>query len=155
MTDLPQARFASNPLTVLGFALALGILAGHSLAHLWSPLLPPSIAMGVVLVIVSVWFLANGKLLPATLSVVAALFCAGLVLSLIDSRPIAPDRVARLQDEGVIAPGDPVELTGVVSGEPEPAPQSFYLTLRAERIRFKGAERDASGTVFLLVPVRE
>src|SRR6266852_1619359 len=155
MTDLPQARFASNPLTVLGFALALGILAGHSLAHLWSPLLPISIAVGVVLVIVSVWFLANRKLLPATLSVVAALFCAGFMLSLIDSRPIAPNRIARLQDEGVIAPGDPVELTGVVSSEPEPAPQSFYLTLRAERIRFKGVERDASGTVFLLAPVRE
>src|SRR5713101_7152922 len=155
MTDLPQARFASNPLTVLGFALALGILAGHSLAHLWSPLLPPGIAVGVVLVIVSVWFLANGKLLLATLSVVGAFFCAGLVLSLIDSRPIATDRIARLQDEGVIAPGDPVELTGVVFGEPEAAPQSFYLTLKAERIRFKGVERDASGTVFLLAPVRE
>src|SRR6266851_3316654 len=155
MTDLPQARFASNPLTVLGFALALGILAGHSLAHLWSTLLPPGIAVGVVLVIVSVWFLANGKLLLATLSVVAALFCAGLVLSLIDSRPIAPDRIARLQDEGIIAPGDPVELTGVVLGEPELAPQSFYLTFKAERIRFKGVERDATGTVFLVAPVSE
>src|SRR5712692_2226295 len=155
MTDLPQARFASNPLTVLGFALALGILAGHSLAHLWSTLLPPGIAVGVVLVIVSVWFLANGKLLLATLSVVAALFCAGLVLSLIDSRPIGPDRIARLQDEGIIAPGDPVELTGVVLGEPELAPQSFYLTFKAERIRFKGVERDATGTVFLVAPVSE
>src|SRR5712692_6265574 len=155
MTDLPQARFASNPLIVLGFALALGVLAGHLLGHRWSPLLPISIAVGVVLVIVSFCFLANGKLLPATLSVVAALFCAGLVLSLIDSRPIAPDRIARLQDEGIIAPGDPVELTGVVLGEPELAPQSFYLTFKAERIRFKGGERDATGTVFLVAPVSE
>jgi hypothetical protein len=106
MIDLPQARFASNPLIVLAFALALGVLAGHSLRHQWSPFLQISIAAGVVLVSVSVWFLANGKLLPATLSLVAALFCAGLVLSLIDSRPIAPGRIARLQDEGVIAPGD-------------------------------------------------
>ena len=155
MTDLPQARFASNPLIILAFALALGILAGHLLAHQWSPLLLISIAVGVVLVIVSVWFLANRKLLPATFSVVAAMFYAGLVLSLIDSRPIAPDRIARLQDEGIIAPGDPVELTGVVLGEPELAPQSFYLTFKAERIRFKGVERDATGTVFLVAPVSE
>ena len=155
MTDLPQARFASTPLIVLASALALGLFAGHSLAHKWSPLLLISIAVGVVLTIVSVWFLSNRKLLPAIRSIVAVFFCAGFVLSLIDSRPIAPNRIARLQDEGIIAPADPVELTGVVSGEPEPAPQSFYLTLTVQRINFKGIERDASGTVFLLVPVRE
>jgi competence protein ComEC len=155
MTDLPQARFASNPLIVFASALALGMFAGHSLAHQWSPLLLVSIAVGLVLIVVPLWSLSNGKLTPATVSVVTAFFCAGFVLSLIDSRPIAPNRVARLQDEGIIAPDYPVELTGVVSGEPEPAPQSFYLTLRAERISFKGVERDVSGTVFLLVPVRE
>ena len=134
MTDLPQARFASNPLIVLASALALGIFAGHSLAHQWSPLLLISIAVGLVLTIVSVWFLANRKLLPATLSIVAAFFCAGFVLSLIDSRPVAPNRIARLQDEGIIAPGEPVELTGVISGEPEPAPQSFYLTFKRREL---------------------
>ena len=155
MSDFPKARFASNPLIVLASALALGILAGHSLPRQWSRLLLISIAVGLALTTVSALFLANRKLLPAGLSVVAAFFCAGFVLSLIDARPIAPNRIARLQDEGIIAPGDPVELTGVVSGEPEPAPQSFYLTLRVETIRFKGAERDVSGTVFLLAPVRD
>jgi competence protein ComEC len=155
MTDLPQARFASNPLIVLASALALGIFAGHSLPHRWLPLLLIGIGVGVVLTIVSVWFLANGKLTAAVLSITAAFVCAGFVLSLIDSRPIAPNRIARLQDEGFIAPGEPVELTGTVSGEPEPAPQSFFLTISVERVRFKGAERDGSGTVFLLAPVRE
>ncbi len=155
MIDLPKARFASNPLIVLAFALALGILAGHSLPHQWSPLLLISIAVGVALTIVSVWLLANRKLTPAILLVTAALICAGVVLSLIDSRPMARNRIARLQDEGIIGPGDPVELTGVVFGEPEPAPQSFYLTVRVESINFKGVQRDASGTVFLLAPVRE
>jgi competence protein ComEC len=155
MSDFPKARFASNPLIVLASALALGILAGHLLAHQWSPPLLISSAVGLALIILSVWFLSNWKLLPATLSVAAAFVCAGFVLSLIDSRPIAPNRLARLQDEGIIAPGEPVELTGVVFGEPEPAPESFYLTLRVETIRLKGAERDASGTVFLLAPVRD
>ena len=155
MTDLPQARFASNPLIVLASALALGILAGHSLPQQWSRVLLISLAVGVVLTIVSVWYLSNRKLSMATVFVVTAFFCAGVVLSLVDSRPIAPNRIARLQDEGIIGPGDPVELTGTVFGEPESAPQSFYLTLRVERIRFKSTERAASGTVFLLAPVRE
>jgi competence protein ComEC len=155
MSDLPQARFVLNPLIVLASALALGILAGHLLSQQWSPVLLISIAVGMVLIIVSAWFLSNGKLVPATISVAAAFLCAGFVLSLIDSRSVVPNRIARLQDEGVIAPDDPVELTGVVSGEPEPSPQSFYLTLKAERIRIKGDEREATGTVFLLVPVRD
>jgi len=155
MTDLPKVRFASNPLIVLASALALGIFSGHSLPHRWSPLLLVSIPVGVALTIVSVWFLANRKLTPAILSVTVTFMCAGFVLSLLDSRPIARNRIARLQDEGIIGPGDPVELTGVVFGEPEPAPQSFYLTVRVESINFKRVQRDASGTVFLLAPVRE
>src|SRR5436189_5595877 len=145
MTDLPKVRFASNPLIVLASALALGIFAGHSVPQQWSPHLLISIAVGVALTIVSVWFLANGKLTPAILSVTATFICTGFVLSLIDSRPILPNRIARLQDEGVIVPGEPVELTGVVFGEPESAPQSFYLTVRVESINFKGVQRDASG----------
>lgn len=155
MNDLPKARFASNPLIVLASALALGILAGHALANQRSPLLPISIAVGLVLTIVTVWFLANKKLLSATLSIVAALFCAGFVFSVIESRPIAPNRIARLQDEGIIAPGEPVELTGALTGQPEPAPDSFYLTLQVERISFKGSERDASGTVLLLAHTQD
>src|SRR5712691_2851480 len=98
MTDFAQARFASNPLIVLASALAFGVLAGHLLAHQWSPLLLISIAVGLVLIIVSVCFLSSRKLLPATLSVAAAFFCTGFVFSIIDSRAIAPNRIARLQD---------------------------------------------------------
>jgi competence protein ComEC len=155
MTNLPKAHFASYPLIVLASALALGIFAGHALVRQSSPLLPISIAVGVVLTIISVWFLANEMITRAILSLVAAFFFVGFVLSLIESRPIAANRIARLQDEGVIAADEPVELTGVVFGEPEPALESFYLTFKAERIRIKGVERDASGTVFLLAPVRE
>src|SRR5258706_10513511 len=155
MSDLPKAQFASNPLIVLAPALALGIFAGHSIPHQWPLVLLISITVGLVLIIVSIWSLSKGKLALATVSVVAACFCAGLVLSLIDSRPIAPSRIARLREEGVFASGEPVELTAVVSGQPETAPQSFYLTLRVETMRIKGLERTASGTVFLLVPVRD
>src|SRR5712692_1297160 len=155
MTDLPQIRFAPSPLIVLVGALALGILAGHLVAPQSMPAPATGIAVGAILALLFADLITKNRNAAAVAVMIAAFFSAGFVLSLIDSRPIAPNRIARLQDEGIIAPGDPVELTAVVSGEPEPAPQSFYLTLRAERIRFKGVERDASGIVFLLAPVRE
>src|SRR5712692_11395302 len=155
MSDLPHARFASSPLLVLAAAIAVGIFAGHYFKTQSNAVFMLGFAASIGLTIFSITFISKKRSLLATVFVVGAFFCAGLILSLIESRPIAPNRIARLQDEGIIEPGDPVELTGVVSGEPEPAPQNFYLTLEAERIRFKGVERDASGTVFLLAPVRE
>lgn len=155
MADLPQIRFAQSPLVVLAGALALGIFAGHLVAPASISALSTAIAGAAILALLCFYLITKHGNEIAVGVMIAAFFSAGSVLSLIESRPIAPNRVARLQDEGTIAPGDPVELTGVVRGEPEPAPQSFYVTLRAERIRFKGVERDASGTVLLLAPARE
>jgi competence protein ComEC len=86
---------------------------------------------------------------------VAAFLCAGLILSSIEARPAAHNRISRMYDEGVFAYGEPVELTGALFGQPEPAPDSFYLTLQIERIAVKGIERDASGTVLLLAHIQD
>jgi len=155
MSDLPHVRFAYSPLLVLAAAIAVGIFAGHYVKTQSNAVFMLGFAASIGLTIFSITFISKKRSLLASVFAVGAFFCAGLILSLIDSRPIAPNRIARLQDEGTIAPGDPVEVTGVVSSEPEPAPQSFYLTLRAERIRLKGVEREVSGIVFLLAPVRE
>jgi competence protein ComEC len=60
-----------------------------------------------------------------------------------------------MYDEGLFTYGEPVELTGALTGQPEPAPDSFYLTLQVERISFKGSERDASGTALLLAHTQD
>ncbi len=60
-----------------------------------------------------------------------------------------------MYEVGLIASGESVELTSIVHGQPEAAPDGFYLTLRAESIRFQGTERNASGTVLLLAHARE
>ncbi len=60
-----------------------------------------------------------------------------------------------MYDLGLITFGEPVEVTGILSGQPEPAPDSFYLTIRVESISFKGTDRNASGTVMLLAHARE
>jgi competence protein ComEC len=155
MSELPQTRFASSPLLILAGAISAGILLGHRFTFQSNSILIISIAGGVSIAIVSVAFLSKKKLTLALGSLVAAFFCAGFVLSLIDSRPSAPNRIARMYDEGLITSSEPVEITGTVQGQPEAAPGSFYLTLRTESIRFKGSEHNASGTVLLLAPVRE
>jgi competence protein ComEC len=87
--------------------------------------------------------------------IAVAFFWAGATLAIVEHRGVAANRVQRFFDDGVIASGDPVEVTGVMTGAPEPAPESFYLILRVERLRLKGTEREASGVVRLFAPVRE
>jgi competence protein ComEC len=111
--------------------------------------------VGALLTLLSAWSLSKKRFVLAGRFIIASFFCAGFVLSVVDGRGIASNRIARLYDTGVVVSGDPVEITGVVEGQPEPAPDSFYLTLRTEKIRFKGSERDVAGTVLLLAHVRE
>ena len=55
----------------------------------------------------------------------------------------------------MIAPGAPVDLTGVLERYPESAPGGFYLTLRAEQLRTKDGDKIVSGVVTLLLPVHD
>jgi competence protein ComEC len=155
MADLPQARFASSPLLVLAVAIAAGILVGHYFAHQSKSILVLSIALGVGLTLFCIAVISKKKLTAASVFLIAAFFCVGLTLSLIEGRSIKPNRIAQMYDQGIITVSEPVELTGTIQGQPESAPDSFYLTLRTERINFKGIEREASGDVLLLAHARE
>lgn len=150
MSDLPQARFASSPLFVLAVAISAGILAAHYFALQSKSLLVLGIILGAGGALFSIGFILKSKLEPATILLVVAFFFAGNVLSLIEDRPNVSHRVARMYDAGQISAGDPVEVTAAVAGEPEPAPGSFYLTLQVERIRVKGSEQTAVGTLLLM-----
>lgn len=161
MAELPEAevasnaRFVSSPLFILAVAFASGILGGHYFAPQARSILILSVTVGVAGALLSIALISKRKLRPASLFLVIAFLAAGFALSLIENRPIAFNRIARMYDEGVITSGEPVEITGIVQGQPEAAPDSFYLNLRAESIRFKGSERNATGTVLLLAPARE
>ena len=153
MADFAQSRFSSSPLFVLAAAISAGILLGHYTLHSKS-LLVLSIAGGVGVALLSIALWSRGILRSADIFMVVGFVSAGMVISMIE-RPIAANRISRLYDEGHFTYGEPVELTGVLSGQPEPAADSFYLTMRVERIGFKGTERDACGTVILLAHARE
>jgi competence protein ComEC len=149
MSLLPQARFVSAPLLPLTAALCGGIMLQHYV-DLNNRSIGIVLAVAVAASILCLLSLKSGKLVASTLVLLIAFFCTGIVLARLTDRPPGPNRISRMYDEGTIAAGDPVELVGVVVGEREPAPQSFYLTMRVERVAFKASERDASGTVLLL-----
>lgn len=91
----------------------------------------------------------------ATLCLALAFLCAGATFTLVEKGSVGVDRVQRLYEAGVVKAGAPVEVTGVLENAPELAPESFYLTLRVESLRFGDAERAASGSVRLFARVSE
>jgi competence protein ComEC len=155
MPDLPQAHVASSPLLVLAVAMSAGIVTAHYFTLQSKSVLALSIAIGVSLTLFCIAVLSKKRLTFASLFLIAAFFCAGHALAMIDTRTIRPNRISKMYDAGLIASGEPVELTGLVQGQPEPAPDSFYLTLRAEKLSVRGQLRDAAGTVLLLAHVHE
>jgi competence protein ComEC len=154
LAELPHARLASAPLFTLAIAISSGILAGHHFALQSKSILILSISVGAGVALCSIALISKRKLWPASIVLVVAFFCSGFVLSQLENRPIVLNRIARMYDAGLIAAGEPVELTGLIQGQPEAAPDSFYFTLRAESIRFKGTERNATGTLLLLAHAR-
>jgi competence protein ComEC len=149
MSILPRTRFVSAPLLRLTAALCGGIIVQHYFT-LSTRSFAIVLAVALAASVICLASLKRGKLVASTLFLFIAFFCIGIVLVRSTDRPPAANRISTMYDEGAIAPGDPVEIVGVVVGEPEPAPRSFYLTLRVERVAFKASERDASGTLLLL-----
>jgi competence protein ComEC len=155
MADLPQPRFAPSPLAVLAVAMSAGIALAHYFTPKSKSVLIVALVIGIGLTFFAIAFLARNRTTLVAGFLIGAFLFAGLILSFIESRAVAPDRISRMYDEGLFTYGEPVELTGIVSGQPEPAPDSFYLTLQTEMISFKGTVREASGSVLLLAHVRE
>src|SRR5437764_1329677 len=67
----------------------------------------------------------------------------------------AESRLRSFYERGSPAPGEPVELTGVLERAPEIAPDGLVLALRVEGLRFKTEEHACAGRVELFGPSRE
>jgi len=87
--------------------------------------------------------------------ILLAFASVGASLAVVEGRAVGGERVRRLYEEGRVASGDPVEITGVVARAPEFAPDGFYLALGVEHVRARGAELAATGAVELFAPVRD
>jgi competence protein ComEC len=141
----------AHPLALLAGCFACGV----TVARLIALPLNLSLVSGITISALAVLFFARRRETPAAILLAVAFLCAGWTLALIEQRRIEPHRVQRFYEEGIVASGDPVELTGALVSSPEPAPDGFYLTLRVEKLRFKGRELEATGMVRLFAPVRD
>lgn len=149
MTGLPPKGLARSPLLTLAVSLSIGILLGHYLAGQHRASFIIGIAFLISASMAAASYAVRRNLELATVFLTTAFLIAGMVLSLIENEPVASNRLSRMYDEGLLSIGEPVELTGTIEGQPEPAPQSFYLTLKAQRMRVKGIDSDVTGSVLL------
>jgi competence protein ComEC len=113
------------------------------------------VAGAVVLIILAcgVWCFARRRYRAATLCLLAAFTLTGACFARYEREDIAANRVRKFYDEGRIAAGAPVEVTGVVSGAAEAMPDGFALGLNVESLRYDQREQAASGRVRLFAQV--
>ena len=147
-----RPSFSAHPLVALAASFAAGVL----LARLAQPPLVACLTVTALATASAAFAFLKKKYARATLLVVAAFACAGALLASAGERSEdAGTRLRTLYERGMVAPGEPVELTGVLERAPEIAPDGLLLTLRVEAMRYKADERALSGHVELFAPVRD
>ena len=149
--DSIKRPFVAHPLAMLASCFACGVAGARFLA---TPLMLCLIACAIASALAAFFFALVRERWAATL-LMAAFLCAGGSLAVIERDRVEPHRVEQFYDSGLIASGDPVELTGVLVLAPEPAPEGFYLTVKASGLRFKENYKEAAGVVWLFAPVRD
>jgi competence protein ComEC len=152
MSTQPQGRnFGEYPLAAIAAALAFGVLfSSFTDARLSLYLTPAALAF------VSATVSTLKRRASAPYFVLAAFVFAGAALASIEARDSQADsRLRTLYERGLIAPGEPAELTGVVERAPESAPDGLLFQVRAERIGARGVERECAGRVEFFAPVAD
>lgn len=152
MQDITRAQpFAVHPLAQLAAACALGILGGQFVAVPLSLL----ISLAALTTLLAAVALVQGKDRFATIFVILSMLLVGCLLAALEKSRVPNNQLRRLLTEGTIAVGEPVELTGVLTRDPEMAPAGSYIFLRVEILRLKGVDREASGELLLFAPISE
>ncbi len=136
------ANFSDYPLFRLAVCFALGILAGKYSQTEWKTPLLLSVIGGLL----TASFIKR-KFVVVFLSV--AFIAAGAFCFQIKNQTISANRIKRIYDEGRVKSGEPVELEGIIRRQPEFAVGGFFIELTAEKLIYKGAEQNISGTARL------
>jgi competence protein ComEC len=141
--------FAAYPLALLATAFALGILGTlFFVTPLWLLVIISALAT-----LLSTAAGLKRKKGSAILFLSLAVFFLGTTLAAIERNNVPATQLKRLLNEGTIAIGEPVELTGMLAQDPEVAPERLYLFLKVQNVRFRGTEREASGVVVVFAPI--
>ncbi len=146
MAALPQARVANQPLLLIAASIATGILWSHYFSNS---------KLAVILIIVAftcaVFAVRVYKRVATIATAILSLsfVCTGYVLAYVQMQRVSPDRIVTMFAQGRINPGEPLEVTGQINGDPELAPDGFYLNVAVEAIRSRGHDQSANGMVIL------
>ncbi|MER3426562.1 MAG: DNA internalization-related competence protein ComEC/Rec2 [Pyrinomonas sp.] len=139
-------NFNPHPLIWLAAALAVGILC--------APFITSTIALGGCVVAMASAFLMRGRAMSATVAVMLAYACIGVVLWHLEET--AYDRkLGTLYDAGAIKSNDPVTLEAVLVRAPEHTPDGVRLRADAKRIIHREREKEIEGRVELFLPLRD
>jgi competence protein ComEC len=150
-TPSHRRNFAEYPLAALAAAFAFGVLLS-SLTHASLELCLTLATLASVSAIIS----TLKTHASASYFVIIALAFAGASLSSIEARDARADsRLRTLYERGLIEPGEPVELTGVLERAPEYAPDGLLFDVRVERVRARSVERECEGRVEFFAPVAD
>ena len=141
------ANFALYPLFWLAICFSGGIAAAHFFNFEWQILLAACLIFAVLAVV----FLKRNFVFAF---LAAAFFCGGaLCLQAESERANQPNRLRNLYQSGQINSGDPIEITGIISGEPDLSPNGFSFEIAAEKAIYKSAEMRVAGNVRLFAPI--
>jgi competence protein ComEC len=144
-----KQNFSLFPLCWLASATACGILAANWFYvqfAVWFVLL-------IFAAVFAVFQLKRENLQAAAVSSLTAFLFLGSVSFGIEQQSIAPNRLQKLYDTGEITAETPLELTGALQNEPETTIGGAFLTIKIEKINYKGTEKAVSGAVRVFVPL--
>ena len=147
--DTPN--FSAYPLAFIAAAFAAGVL----FARVTSAPPAPCVFSAAVISALAFFAAVKKKNTAAARLVLLAFACAGASLSAIEAKAArAGTRLRGFYERGELAPGDPVEVTGVLERAPELAPDGLALSLRLESLRYGERERPCAGRVELFAPLK-
>jgi competence protein ComEC len=140
-----------QPFLYLLAALASGILADKFLE-------PGRWGSGLFLalsILTAVFFIRKKSSFSATLSLLFAFVLLGALLAQTERTNVKGNRLQKLFQNQIITVNEPVELTGVLTAPPEPAPDAYYLEVEAESLRAFSDVFAASGRVKLFIALTD
>jgi len=146
---LAQSTFAPRRQPFLYLAAAL--IAGVLIDRFAQPARPLIVASSICALLVSINFIYRRRDAATSVSLLISFVFAGALLSSSERLSDKSTRLVTFYESKVITPSDPVELEGVLTAPPEPAPNAFYLDLDAERIRVSDDSISATGRARLMI----
>ncbi len=144
--DRKTSNFNRNAVLWLAAAFAVGILVAKFVPF-DGMLLPAilAIAFSALALLLSRYGLSTAFIALAFVSIGVFSFLCEV------ERNTVPNRLSVLYDNGTLRSGEPVEIEGVLTAGREPSVDGDFVTLRAEKLRYRGENRNVSGKVRLFV----